>query len=355
MKMSHRIGLASVAITGVVVLAAAPANAGGKGGSVHVVRPGHSIQRAVDHARPGDTIVLKAGTYAGGILISTNGITIRGAGRKTVLVPKGENHCASMDDGSEESGICVLDPAMKHTIKHVTIKNLTVKGFDGFGIVGFGTDKLTVKGVYALDNEEYGITEFGSTRGAFIGNYVAGSSGEAGLYVGDIADAEGTIVKYNTSIDNALGILVRHARNVYVSDNTFSGNCAGVALVNDGQEGGQGNTYVTDNTIHANNNFCAAVPNEAPALQGTGVLIFGGDHNVIRDNLIIRNRGNEEVSGGVVLTDGSMHNKITDNVIRANRPADIVNNSGNDTNVFKRNNCKSSDPNGLCSHGHDAR
>lgn len=342
MKVLQGIGLTSIAAIGVLVFAAAPASASNGTNKVHVVAPGHSIQAAVDAAHPGDTIVLRKGNYAGGILISTNRITIRGAGRETVLRDTGTNHCLNV---AGPTGICVASPAGA-TVRAVTIKDLTVRGFAGFGVFGFGTDRLTVEHVAAIRNADYGITEFSSTRGAFIGNYVTGSSGEAGLYVGDIANAHGTIVKDNISVANALGILVRHAHNVSVTGNIFVHNCAGVALVDDGQAGGQGDTRVSHNIISYNNATCAA-DEDHPELGGSGVIILGGDRNSIRGNVIVGNRGTTPFAGGVVLEPGvggspAEHNTVTGNVIKNNRPANVIDNSGSNTNIIKNNSCRTS-------------
>ncbi len=350
MKTSHRIALVGATALGMLVVAAAPASASSSGHRhhVHVVRPGHSIQDAVDAAHPGDTIVLKRGSYDGGILVSTNRLTIVGAGPSTVLRDTGTNHCLNF---AGPTGICVADPSQQTTVRGVTIKNLTVRGFDAFGIFGFGTDRLSVSGVHAIDNAEYGIAEFNSTRGVFVRNLAAGSTEEAGLYVGDIANAHNTLVKDNVSVGNALGILVRHAHNVTVTGNRFIGNCAGVALVDDGQPGGQGDTRLTRNVISHNNESCPP-SEEAPPLEGTGVIIFGGHHNTIRGNQIIGNRGTVDVSGGVFLAPGSTNNLIVKNTIRGSRPADIVDASGNDTNKFVNNRCRTSVPDLICAYPH---
>ncbi len=347
MKVLQRIGLAGIAAMGVLAFAAAPASASDGRSKVHVVAPGHSIQAAVNAARPGDTIVLRKGSYAGGILISTNRITIRGAGRQTVLRDTGTNHCLNV---AGPTGICVASPGGA-IVKSVTITSLTVRGFAGFGVFGFGTDRLTVEHVAAIDNADYGITEFSSTRGAFIGNYVTGSSGEAGLYVGDIANAHGTIVKDNISVANALGILVRHAHNVNVTGNIFAHNCAGVALVDDGQAGGQGDTRVSRNIISDNNATCPA-DEDHPELGGTGVVILGGERDSIRSNVIVGNRGHTPFAGGVVLEPGiagnpAEHNTVIGNVIKNNRPANVIDNSGSTTNIIKNNSCETSKPKAL--------
>src|SRR5215467_2557662 len=161
MRLIHATGLAAVAATATLVFTAMPASAtsGAPPGTVRVVKPGHSIQAAVNAAHPGDTIKLLAGNYAGGILVRKNDITIRGAGRATILRDTGTNHCTAV---AGPSGICVLNP--------------------NGGVVGFQTNRLTVTGVTAVNNDEYGITEFESTHGAFIGNLVIGTTGEAALY-----------------------------------------------------------------------------------------------------------------------------------------------------------------------------
>jgi hypothetical protein len=251
--------------------------------------------------------------------------------------------------GGDESGICVLgEPG--HPVRGVTVEKLTVQGFEGFGVVGLFTDRLTVTGVSAKNNKEYGITEFESTRGAFIRNWVTGSTLEAGLYVGDIADAQGTVVKQNFASGNALGLLVRHARNVKVTENTFVDNCTGTALVDDGQPGGQGNTWVTANIINHNNTICPP-SGDVPPLGGTGIVNVGGDHNVISSNVVLGNKGHQPFSGGIVLLPSdkpAKNNVIKFNVVRNNSPFDLIDGSGSTTNTFRDNTCETSQPKGLC-------
>jgi parallel beta-helix repeat protein len=284
-------------------LGAMPANAS----SVIVVPPGGSIQDAVNAASPGTTIELRAGTYDGGVLVQKSQITIRGAGAATVLVQHGTNNCAALDPDAVNSGICVVgdfnNPGVNPVVG-VRIESLTVAGFNGFGAVAFDTDKLRVEHVTASDNDEYGITAFASTRTRFTHDWVLNTPEEAGFYIGDIADAQGSVVSDNYASGNALGILVRHANNVKVTENTFVNNCVGVALINDGQPGGQGDTLVSENVIAHNNKVCPPSEEVPITLTGTGVLIFGGLNNTVTENKIVGNRGTAPWSGGVVLVKG---------------------------------------------------
>jgi nitrous oxidase accessory protein NosD len=331
-----------------VVLAGAPAAYASS--STIVVKPGQSIQAAVDKAHPGDTIKLKKGTYSGGVLVQKNWLTIRGDGPKTVLVPGGTDHCAAAQ--SAGSGICVVG-SPGFPVTGVSITSLTVHGFTSFGVIGFLTDRLSVTEVTAAMNGDYGITEFASTRGWFTDNWVLNNANDAGLYVGDIADAKGTVVADNHASGNALGVLVRHAHNVKVTGNWLTGNCTGVALVDDGQSGGQGNTWVSNNTLTRNNKVCP--PHEGvPPLGGTGIVLVGGQHNTIVDNTIDGNRGTQPFSGGAVLEKGvsgtpASGNVIKDNDLDHNSPKDVIDHSGG-SNTFRHNDCDTSTPSSICHH-----
>lgn len=319
-----------------------------KSGHVHVVRPGKSIQAAVNHARPGDVIQLKAGHYEGGILV-TKRLTIRGAGFRTVIHPGYKDHCAKA--GVPGMGFCVVG-SHRHLVRGVTIKDLTVWKFKETGVYGLYTDRLTVERVLAKKNGEYGITEFRSIRGRFVHNWAIDNALDAGIYVGDIKNAHGTIVTGNYSSGNTLGLLVRHARHVKAWGNKLVYNCVGAALVNDDQRGGQGNTKLWNNYISKNNRSCPA-HEEVPPLGGTGVLVLGGDHNLVMENIVTRNRGTLPSSGGIVLLPSpggrpARHNLIKNNIVLGNSPYDLVDRSGSTTNRFRHNECRTSDPQDLC-------
>src|SRR6476619_4199590 len=48
--------------------------------ATHVVHPGESIQAAVDAASPGDTVFVQPGTYHEAVVVTTDGIFLRGGG-----------------------------------------------------------------------------------------------------------------------------------------------------------------------------------------------------------------------------------------------------------------------------------
>jgi hypothetical protein len=74
---------------------------------VIVVKPGESIQAAVDAASPGTTIVVRCGAYAENVQITTDRIKPRGLGAR--LVPPAEpapNECSFGEPAND--GICAV-------------------------------------------------------------------------------------------------------------------------------------------------------------------------------------------------------------------------------------------------------
>ena len=313
-----------------------------------VVTPGHSIQAAVDSAKPGDTILVKPGTYRENVLITTDRLTLRGEGAgKTILAPpEKDNQC----------GICVGIPFAPFTkmVTGVHISRLTVRDFGGFGVFGFGTDGLQVSWVDAANNAFYGISRFESTRTVFRNNRAWGSN-EAGFYIGDAQDAD-TVVEDNKAWNNDLGIFVRHARHVNIADNEVWGNCFGMLVLDDSQAGGAGNVSIHDNKVHGNTRVCQQTdPQGPPTHGGAGVVILGGDHNWISDNNVSDNAAETPFSGGVVVLSSApfgghdaMNNTVTDNELRNNHPADIVWDGKGTGNTFTDNECTTSLPPGFC-------
>jgi nitrous oxidase accessory protein NosD len=309
----------------------------------------------VDAARPGDTIMVRQGTYHETVVIRTDGLTLRGAGAgKTILEPP-----ATPNNGC---GICVFgqgDPfgAAPPTgfVSGDRISRLTVRNFAFSGVFGWGTDRLAVSEVDAVDNGGYGISRFESRRTLFEDNRASGS-GEAGFYVGDSPDAA-TTVTGNQAWGNDIGFFVRHAHGVTVSDNRSWGNCFGVLVLDDGQPGGAGDVKIRDNQVSGNNRFCPATE-DTPPHGGGGVVLLGAVRTRVWNNDVTNNNIAEASAigrGGVVVASAADSNGadasqivVKDNEIRRNSPADIVWDGKGTGNRFRGNDCGTSIPTGFC-------
>ena len=347
-------------------LGAAPSTAGH---TVHLVRPGESIQKAVDSARPGDTVLLAHGTHHGSVDVSTPGLTLRGMGRGTVLVPEaGANTTTAPTGGATAeraadscaaagNGICVTG-TKDHGVDGVTIASLTVTGFTKTGIHAHEADGLTVRNVTAVGTGVWGIATERSARGVFRDN-TARDNGDAGLFLANTVkeeegatDTGGTVVEHNRLEGNRIGVTIRRLRNLTVTGNHLTGNCAAVFVVGDENKPKAGLVTVRENRIERNNKSCPKTA-RLDALQGSGIVLTGTEDNLITHNVIRDNVGTSPLSGGIVVFKSfvgttSERNRISDNLLQGNSPADLVNTDPGEGNTFQGNSCLSSRPAGLC-------
>jgi nitrous oxidase accessory protein NosD len=329
-----------------MVLAAGFAEAKPKG---NIVRPGESIQAAVDAAEPGDTIVVLGGVHRESVVIQKDGISLRGV--KAVLEPPTEptSPCGP-------SGFCVLGDVDFNTgevseyVEDVSISGFTVRDFPDFGIFAFGAQDAKFMKNRAFENEEYGIAAFTSTGTKIISNVTSGAE-EAGIYVGDSPQAQATVAA-NETYDNALGIFVRNALNGKIVGNKTHDNCVGMLFLADAP-GPAGEFDVHGNKVQHNTRACAA-SEEAPPLSGAGIAILGAQGMKVQGNHVLDNASSEPsaFSGGVVIISGfggtpPTDNSVIGNTILRNEP-DIFWDETGSGNRFEPNNCETSVPEGLC-------
>ncbi|MFI1417516.1 nitrous oxide reductase family maturation protein NosD [Streptomyces sp. NPDC020731] len=347
------------------LLACAAAVAAGLGAApsvhhptVHRVQPGQSIQKAVDAAKPGDTVLLAPGTYRQSVAIKVSDLTLRGHGAgRTVLMPAADAAESRSACAGAGNGICVTGTD-KSPLKDVTVRSLTVRGFAENGLWATGTDGLEVKHVVAEKNGRWGIAEERSVHSVLSHNLVR-KNGDAGLFVSNTVgteegarDAERTVIRYNRMADNRVGVTVRRLRNLTVDRNEATGNCAAVFVVGDESEPRAGALRVTRNYVHANNKYCPETP-RLPFLQGSGIVLTGAEETLVAYNRVEDNKGTSPLSGGIVLfkslvgTAGE-HNDIRDNLVTGNSPADLANRDTARNNTFSRNTCTLSEPAGMC-------
>lgn len=330
---------------------------------VIVVSPGDSIQAAVDRARPGDTVLVRAGVYHQDVLIRVSGITLRGSGNSrhgTVLLPPVHPRRDFCNATFGPTGVCVLARELTATggvrrlVRNDTVTGLHIARFAGNGLFGYGTSGLTVTHVTAVRDGAYGISRFRSTKTLFAHDTAIGND-EAGFYVGDSPRAD-TLVTDDHAFGNQFGVFIRHARRVSVSRNLLAGNCQGILVLDDGQHGGAGSSVIEHNTVRHNNKFCPKHGETPVNLQGGGILLLGATRMLVSHNLVTGNRGHLLNSGGIVvasaaaLTHGGNPRKVlvSRNTALGNQPADLIWDGTGHQIAFVRNRCRTSLPPGLC-------
>jgi hypothetical protein len=329
-----------------------------------VVRPGQSIQAAVNRATPGDTVLVKPGVYHQSVQIRTNGITLRGSGDfrgGTVIEPPASFPKTLCNAVFGPTGVCILAKrvnvktgAVITPVRAVTVTGLLVARFPANGVFGYGTVGLRVTRVVAANDGDYGISRFVSTQTLFANDIAIGNH-EAGFYVGDSPDAD-TVVRDDQAIGNQFGIFIRHAREVLVFGNRVRGNCQGILVLDDGQPGGAGNAVIRNNSVFKNNKFCPAHGDTPVATQGGGILLLGATRTLVTHNSVEGNSGRQINSGGIVvvsakaLTKGSDPNfdTVAFNTAFRDHPADLIWDGTGVHVTFRGNHCGTSIPPGLC-------
>src|ERR687893_2621478 len=226
--------LATMALSVLVAsgVALAVTKSGFAGAQSSVVGPGESIQKAVNAADPGDTIVVR-GVHREDVIITKNGIKLRGVGNAVIEAPpraKADSPC-SRAFGPE--GICVLGDQDLQTgqvrsyVEDVSISGFTVRGFEAVGIdVGAARD-ATVTKIRAVGNKNGMGTAF-SVGTKFLSNVVR-DSGEDAIGLEQARDV--TISGNDVEGSSNSGIFIEKGTNATISSNDLTDNNLGMLVV----------------------------------------------------------------------------------------------------------------------------
>jgi parallel beta-helix repeat protein len=350
-----RFSLLLAAVTAVSLAGVVPARSAVS--DVIHVRPGESIQAAVDSANPGDTILVSRATYSETVLITKDNLTIIGGGADdggSILVPPAtpDGVCST---ASEMNGFCMFgDFGSFSPVTGTTIKGFVVRGFSGFGIFGVLSNDHNIADNLAEDNVVYGIACFVCSGGTYVGNTATGSE-EAGFYQGDSPEVNSTMVG-NTATNNGFGFFFRDAAGGSASNNLAKDNCIGFMMLDTGAPDVMGGWDMNHNNLFHNDKACPA-SEEGPPLSGVGLAMIGGVGNNVHDNAIWRNRpgGETTLSGGIFVGSGRLfgggdptNNTFDTNFAYGNGGIDIKYTGAGSGNAFTNNDCFRSIPRSIC-------
>src|SRR5215211_2147317 len=305
------------------------AGIGSAGAQSSVVGPGESIQKAVNAAHPGDTIVVR-GVHREDVVIRKDGIKLRGddAVIEAPTRAKADSPC-SKTFGPE--AICVLGDVNLKTgklegqrVRDVSISGFTIRGFKQKPNKGEGTIMIDV---------------FGARNATVEGNHVVGNNG-AGIGIG--AEGLNNTIENNDLTDNKeAGVSVLQGeRNATVANNTFTGNDRGIfatdstetkILSNDITDNNLGmlvekstgtkilSNDITDSTVSGTVIFKSTgtkiVSNDISRSGDTGIVIFGPER-ANNDAKVLGNR----ISGGPwgIFVENAHDGSIAGNTIHNN-------------------------------------
>jgi len=353
MKLRSAFASAVLVSAGILVL---PATTSGAASAT--VRPGQSIQAAINAAAPGATIDIKEGTYAENLEIS-KAVTLEAD--DVTLVPPATPSNSLCNQPGAVTGICIhgeLDANFNPVslVDGVRLEGIEVKGFSGDGVFAVATKHLDVRDAEFASNGGYGIFALHSESVHYHDNK-SHDNGDAGFYVGESPHANVRIDGNRSYRNTAEGILFRDSMGGKIHDNKLYGNCVGLFLLDTGAPGAGGNVSVADNRVQANNLACPA-SEDAPPFSGIGIAIGGDTGTHLYDNRVSdHNPGGPSAlpTGGIVMIDTTgfggtvpTNNRVNDNRLKHNAPVDIFSDGSGSGNTFHENRCKTSTPGGLC-------
>ncbi len=288
MKCVRILFLCSVAMLG---LAACGDDDGGSSADF-TVRPGQSIQAAVDAAQPGDTVLVKPGDYRethGGVaavritkplrLIADSNLPDV---KVRILPGPGQRH-----------GI-VVEPANPGDpdVQNVEIIGFTVEGFSNNGIWTKHVDGFVIENNESIENLENGIWPTLSANGLVKRNLSYGSL-DAALWV---EGAENVRVIENEVHSSPTGLQVTISNQIHVEGNKVYNNTVGIGLYHPAGAGmpplqpleRNGFWTIVNNHVYANNLENPAPPGGLVSAlpRGGGILVLGVDNVDIMNNRI---------------------------------------------------------------------
>jgi plastocyanin len=281
------------------------------GRTVRVPEDLPTIQSAVDAAEPGDLVLVGEGTYQEQVNVTTEQLVIRGVDRDAVVV-----------DGQFEREMGIMVTADGVAIENMTVRDVTSNGFYWDGVTGFRGSYLS-----AFNAGTYGIYAFDSVDGVFEHSYASGSA-DGGYYVGQCHDCR-TILNEVTAEWNGFGFSGTNASNsLYLVNSTWRLNGAGIVpntLDSQRYAPSRGAT-IAGNVVAHNGNFDAPVVSATWPAFGHGILLAGGVHHEVRDNVVVDHPGY-----GIAATPNLHHNfwmpggnRITGNHVRGSGRADVA-------------------------------
>ena len=255
------------------------------------VRPGESIQTAVNNAKPGDTVKVLSGDYTE-MHVGSAAVRIT---KPLKLNASGPVRILWNGTAGQENGIVVEGTDTKD-IDGIEIKGFTVEGFPNNGIWLAHVNHFNIENNVSINNLENGIWPTLSANGQVKKNVAYGSLDSA-LWVE--ASQNVRIINNDLSM-SPTGLEVTISKNLAIENNNVHHNTVGIGLYHPAAAGLEspwpyselGNWYIANNDVHDNNFPNPGIPgsSETSALPpGIGILVLGVDYVDVQRNRIQKN------------------------------------------------------------------
>jgi parallel beta-helix repeat protein len=271
------------------------------------VKPGESIQAAVDAASAGDTVNVMPGDY-----METHAGTAAVRITKPLKLvaksaPPARKKVRILPNGGQLHGI-LAEPANAGDpdIDGLEINGFTVQGFSNMGIWLRHVKNFNIENNESIDNLENGIFPTLSANGQVKKNVAYGSQDSA-LWV---EASENVRVLDNELHHSPTGLEITISNEITVEKNDIHDNTIGVGLYHPATAGlpqnewppywNDGHWHIVNNDVHDNNE-----PNTASGGSETSQLPYGGGILVlgVHDIDVLKNQVENNVFFGISLVD----------------------------------------------------
>jgi len=272
----------------------ARAASGNRVAATFTVRPGQSIQAAVDRCAPGDRVEVEPGIYRQTVAIDRDGVTLVGLNR--------DGQRAVLDGGG------TLADAVQSSANDLVIEGFMIRHFKGNGILASKAQRVVFRDLIVEDAGLYGVYPVECAGVLVEGCTVSGIS-DAAIYVGSSRDI---VVRNNEVFNNVAGIEIENCTAALVTNNSAHHNTAGIlvfVLPNNPSKVGL-DTRVINNRSWANNHANFGKPGTliANLPPGIGILVMAADRTEVTQNFVAENDSYGIVVGA--LTQSSNEHKL---------------------------------------------
>jgi cytochrome c peroxidase len=239
------------------------------------VRPGESIQEAVDRAGRNGIVRIYPGTYHENVLVIHHGVTIEGVirnGKRPVL------------DGRN-----LLPDAISGLGNDFKVANLEIRNYQGNGVVVHKARNVVFRNLVLHNTGLYGVYPI-ECDGVLVEDCKVSGARDAGIYVGQ---SRNIVVRRNEAFQNVTGIEIENSVNAIVEDNYVHNNTGGILvfLLPFNPSKVQDGCIVRRNRVINNNtpNFADPEAIVSNVLKGTGIMLLAADNTEVYENEIVGN------------------------------------------------------------------
>jgi cytochrome c peroxidase len=239
------------------------------------VRPGESIQEAVDKAGRNGIVRIYPGTYHENVLVIHHSVTIEGVvrnGKRPVL------------DGRN-----LLPDAISGLGNNFKVANLEICNYQGNGVVVHKARNVVFRNLVLHNTGLYGVYPI-ECDGVLVEDCKVSGARDAGIYVGQ---SRNIVVRRNEAFQNVTGIEIENSVNAIVEDNYVHNNTGGILvfLLPFNPSKVQDGCIVRRNRVINNNtpNFADPGAIVSNVLKGTGIMLLAADNTEVYENEVVGN------------------------------------------------------------------